>query len=96
MVERKCTNCKTWNQDVDYCINCNAVISLKEEERIETEIKIEIERNKPKDKIDLFVEKYKNHPNLIVRGIFYIFYSVYLVFAGIGALLAWMTVLSQA
>jgi hypothetical protein len=96
MIERKCRKCGTWNKDEDYCNNCGAVISLKEEERIETEIKIQEEKNKPKDKIDLFVEKYKNHNNIIVKGIFYIFYSIYLVFAAIGAFLAWLTLLSQA
>lgn len=69
---------------------------MREEERLETEIKKEIERNKPKDKFDLLVEKYKHHDNLILRGIFYIFYSIYLVFAAIGGFLAWLVLMSQA
>lgn len=96
MLQIKCRKCKTWNDGGDYCKNCNAVISMREEERLETEIKKEIERNKPKDKIDLFIEKYKNHNNIILRGIFYLFYSIYLVFAAIGGFLAWLTLISQA
>ncbi len=69
---------------------------MREEERLETEIKKEIERNKPKDKFDLLVEKYKHHDNLFLRGIFYIFYSIYLVFAAIGGFLAWLVLMSQA
>lgn len=69
---------------------------MQEEERLEIEIKKEIERNKPKDKFQLFIKKYKHHNNLILRGIFYIFYSVYMVFVGIGMFLAWMTLISQA
>ena len=84
MLQIKCRKCKTWNDGGDYCSNCGAVISMEEEERIEIEIKKEIERNKPKDKFELLVEKYKHHDNLILRGIFYIFYSIYLVFAAIG------------
>lgn len=96
MIQRRCKKCGTWNGDVHYCTNCGAVISTEEEERLEHKKKKEIEANKPKDKIDLFVEKYKNHQNPIVKGIFYIFYSVYIVFAAIGAVLAWMMALTQA
>jgi len=96
VLQIKCRSCKTWNDGGDYCVKCNAVISMREEERIETEIKKEIERNKPKDKFELFIEKYKSHPNIVLRGIFYIFYSVYMVFLAIGAALAWMTLLAQA
>lgn len=96
MLQIKCRKCKTWNDGGDYCKKCNAVISMEEEERLDIEVKKEIERNKPKDKIELFIEKYKNHNNLILRGIFYIFYSVYLLFTAIGMFLAWLTLMSQA
>lgn len=96
MLQIKCRKCKTWNSGGDYCSNCGSVISMEEEERIETEIKKEIERQKPEDKWKLWVKKYKNHKNLIMRGVFYLFYSVYLIFAGIGMFLAWLTLLSQA
>jgi hypothetical protein len=43
MVEIKCEPCHTWNTYADYCKNCNAVISMEEEARIETEIQAEIE-----------------------------------------------------
>ena len=94
MLQIKCRSCQTWNNDRDYCINCNSVISIQEEERIENAKKKEIERNKPKDKIDLFVEKYKNHSNIFIKGTFYMFYSVYLIFAGIGAFFAWLTLMA--
>ena len=96
MLQIKCKSCKTWNVDVDYCINCNAVISMEEEARLEDEVIAEAIRNKPKSKLDLVIEKYKNHPNIIVKGIFYIFYSVYFIVMSIGAFLAWLTLMSQA
>ena len=96
MIQRKCSNCGTWNGDVDYCIKCNSVVSLEEEDRIRTAKFIEEQKNRPKDKLDLLIEKYKNHNNIIVKGIFYIFYSIYIVFAGIGAFMAWLTLMSQA
>jgi hypothetical protein len=96
MVEIKCKSCNTWNTDADYCKNCNAVISMEEEARLETEIYEESIKNKPKSKFDLFIEKWKAHPNFILKIFFYIFYSVYLVLAGIGAFMAWLTLMSQA
>lgn len=88
-IQRRCKNCNTWNDEIDFCTNCGSIISIKESEKIEAKEKAIIEANKPKDKIDLFVEKYKNHKFLPIRFIFYIFYSVWLVFMGIGSFLAW-------
>ncbi len=96
MIQRKCSNCGTWNGNVDYCIKCNSVISLEEEDRIRTEQFEEEQKNHPKGKIDLLIEKYKNYDNIFVKGTFYIFYSVYLVFFVICAFLAWLTLMSQA
>jgi len=96
MVEIKCKSCNTWNIDADYCSNCNAVISMEEEAKLEAEIEAEKIRNKPKSKFDIFVENWKNHPNLIFKGIYYILYSIYFIFASIGAFLAWLTLMSQA
>lgn len=96
MVEIKCRSCNTWNKDVDYCVNCNAVISMEEEAKIEAEIEAEKIRNIPKSKFDVFVEKWKNHPNILLKAVFYVFYSVYFIFTGIGAVLAWLTLMSQA
>lgn len=96
MVEIKCRQCNTWNTDKDYCSNCNAVISMEEEAKIEAENQAAIIRNKPKSKFDIFVENWKNHPNLFLKAIYYILYSVYFVFASVGAFLAWLTLMSQA
>ena len=96
MVEIKCKQCNTWNTDSHYCKNCNAVISMEEEVRLETEKQAELIRNKPKTKTDVFLEKWKNHPNLILKAIYYILYSIYFIFASIGGFLAWLTLMSQA
>ncbi len=96
MVEIKCKQCNTWNADSHYCENCNAVISMEEEARLESEKQAELIRNKPKTKTDLFLEKWKNHPNFILKAIYYILYSIYFIFASIGALFAWLTLMTQA
>ncbi len=88
-IERKCPNCGTWNTDVDHCTNCNTLINLALiEEKVWEERKEEEEKNK--DKIDLFIEKYKKHPNILLRAMFYSVYSVWLIVMGIGSFLAYL------
>jgi|GEM_PF-1668319 len=96
MVEIKCKSCNTWNIDADYCSNCNVVISMEEEAKLEAKIEAKKNKNKPKSKFDVFIENWKNHPNLILKGVFYILYSIYFIFASVGAFLAWLTLMSQA
>jgi hypothetical protein len=96
MLQIKCRKCNTWNNGGNYCEKCGAVISMEEEERLAQKIKKEELAKSPKDKFTLFIDKYKHHPNFVLRGIFYIFYSVYLIFAAIGGFLAWLTLMSQA
>jgi len=96
MLQIKCSKCKTWNNGGDYCTKCGTVISMQEQERLEDEIKKEKEYNKPKDKWQIFISKYKHHHNLILRSIFYMFYSVYLLFSLIGLVLAWIILIVQA
>lgn len=69
---------------------------MEEEARLATEIQNERIRNTPKSKTDVFIEKWKNHPNLILKAIYYIAYSIYFIFASIGAMIAWLTLMSQA
>ncbi len=95
MIQIKCRKCNSWNNGGDYCKNCNAVISMREQERLETKAKQDAEDAKPDDKLDIIIKKYRHHKYFIVRAIFYVFYSIYLIFAAIGAFLAWLLVMSQ-
>jgi methionyl-tRNA synthetase len=87
MLQIKCRTCNSWNDGGDYCKNCGAVISMEEEERLSLKQKKEQLEKEPKDKFTLFVEKYKHHHNIVIRNVFYIFYSVYMIFTAIGAFL---------
>jgi len=90
-IERKCSNCGQWNGAEDYCKKCNSPISIKVIEAIETVEKKRIEAKKPEDKFDIWLNKVRHHRFFLIRFIFYIFYSVWIVFMGIGSFVAWLT-----
>ncbi len=90
-IERKCSKCGQWNKSLDICQNCHAPISIEAIEKIENQVKQEKELKKEDDKFDLLMEKLKQHPNILVRGVFYIFYSVGLAFMAIGSFFAFLT-----
>lgn len=96
MVERKCLQCGTWNTDEKYCKKCGNPIEHEEIVRLEEKAKRIAELNKPKDKYELFVEKCKNHNNFIVRIGYHIMHTIGVVFAAIGAFMAWLIAMANA
>jgi hypothetical protein len=96
MIERKCLQCQTWNNAEKYCKNCNAPLDpkviLAEEEK---QKKIEL-ANTPPTAFQLFAKKCKHHRLFIVRILYHFFYSIGLIFAAIGAALAWLVAMVNA
>ncbi len=95
MIERKCLNCGTWNKAEKFCVNCQNAIDPAEILKIEDERKRIEEANKPKDQFDILMERMREHRYFLVRIIYKTIYSVGLVFAAIGAFLAWIVALSN-
>lgn len=95
MIERKCLNCGIWNKDEDFCGNCGLPISPKEIDRVETNRKIEEEKNKPLDGWDLLMEKMKNHQSGFVRFLYKVMNSIGIVFAAIGGFFAWLIAMAN-
>ena len=89
-VERKCGNCQTWNIDRDYCSQCGVIISAELKGRIEHEKKEEAIRNAPKEKFEIFLEKWKGSSNILLKGLYYICYSIAFIFFSIAGLFAYM------
>lgn len=88
-IQRKCNTCNTWNLDVDFCVSCNTPISIKAIEKIEFKKKKSLTNSKPKDKFDLIFEKLKYHRFFPVRWFYHILNSIFMLFMGIGALIAY-------
>jgi hypothetical protein len=80
-IERKCATCGRWNKgEIEYCSFCNAPISPEKIIASRALEREEVESQKPLDKIDVYLKKLKEHPNFIVRILFRIIYSTWVVF----------------
>ncbi len=89
----KCPNCGIYNDDVDYCISCGALLSYEKRRALEAinEEKEREERKKLQSEQSLLqFEKYKNHKSPIVRALAKITKTIWLVFIAIGIGLAWI------
>ena len=94
----KCPNCGVFNTNREYCKNCNTLIShqkkreLKEQEIKQQQIEEVIyEMENPN-----LAERLKKHPNIFLRILGWILYSVVAVVSAIGAGLAWFIAMVAA
>lgn len=73
----KCPKCKTWNENSDYCSNCNELLNatLKREKEIEAEK--EAYRNRPKDAVDLYLERLKDSEKPLDKVIHFFLQSIW-------------------
>ena len=92
-VYRKCPNCSHVNLNSDYCSECNTLINIKLRRKIEQEErqqkKVKEASEKP-NAVTQFFEKVLVHPNLVVRILARIFYSVWAAVIMIGTFLAFV------
>ncbi len=80
-IERKCSNCGQWNVgNQELCQFCGAPISPQKIIETREEKRVKEEKEKPLDKIDIYLKRLKGHPNLFVRILFQIVYSTWVVF----------------
>jgi|AntDeeMinimDraft_5_1070356.scaffolds.fasta_scaffold16157_3 ribosomal protein L37E len=92
----KCSECGTVNYNNEYCSNCNALLDIALKRRIESENKIqqkiEQERSKEPNKVEVFLKNGLEHSNVIIRFFFKAGYDVWLFFAVIiGGIIAAVT-----
>lgn len=87
--ERKCPNCSEWNKDVDYCTNCNEVLSpqIIEEEREKVR---EERRYREPNAFDKFIHRWKNSRFLMLRVLYQILYTIGVIFFAIASFFAWL------
>ncbi|TDW48785.1 hypothetical protein EV144_103302 [Flavobacterium sp. 270] len=89
----KCLECNTVNVNSDYCSNCGAIINVVLKRKLETEKKIQkkVEENKTKEpnKIEVFLRKASEHPNAFIRLSSQAIFAVWLFMAMVvGGLIA--------
>lgn len=90
MIERKCLKCNTWNGEEQFCTNCGAAVAPEQILKEEDQKKIEEELAKPKDWLDILIERARGSKYLLVRVGFYMLYSVAFIVAAIGSFFAYL------
>ena len=87
-----CQKCKTANHNSDYCYHCGEIINVVlirelEREKYKRE-KEQEQKEKLPTKTQKLIEKLKNHPNVIVKSIFYVIHSMGMVVFVLAAFIA--------
>ena len=90
MIERKCPSCGTWNGGDDFCKSCGEALSYKEIRKKEVKKLKKEEAEKPPTKLDIWIEKGKNHKYFAVRAMFWVLFSIWFTFMGIGSFFTWL------
>ena len=88
--ERLCPSCKTWNLDQDFCTKCKTLLSP---EIIEVKREEEREHRRlttPPSSMDIFLDKWKNNRFWVLRILYKIVYTVFVIFVGIASFFAYL------
>ncbi|WP_028870730.1 hypothetical protein [Psychroserpens burtonensis] len=89
----KCPNCGIYNTNVDYCTNCNTLLSskLRRELQFAAQEKVRKEkRNLEEEKAVSWIERFSKHRFLIVRVLAKTVRSIWLAFVAVGVFIAWL------
>lgn len=89
-IERKCSSCKQWNKDEDYCAHCGALLSPEILEKQREQLREERRKSIPPSKLDLFLERWENSRFLALRIIYKILYYTSVAFIAIASFFAWL------
>lgn len=94
----KCSNCGTFNEDLEYCEHCNALISNQKKRALrEEEVKNqEIQEFIYKIENPGLAKRWMRHPNFLLKIVGWLMYSVISVVSLIGAGLAWIVAMAAA
>lgn len=98
----KCQNCGTLNLNRDYCEKCGAIINItlkralqREQDKKKKEEKKQQEEKKP-NKAELFFQKFRNHPNAVIRAMANGLYSLWWLVMIIGGIFAYIATIIAA
>lgn len=89
-MKRKCLKCGTWNENNDYCISCNALISPELIRKIEEEKRIDAFNNRQKSGLDKAIERLKESNNIFAIILHFILKSVWTLLMLIVSFIVWL------
>ena len=89
-VERKCPKCGEWNNNEEYCTQCGQLLNP-----VKIRIQEDVEQKKafsakPPDKLDIFLQKFKHSRFFLFRWLYYVLYSIWLVFGVVVSFILYM------
>ncbi|MES2628504.1 MAG: hypothetical protein V4616_05995 [Bacteroidota bacterium] len=87
---RKCPNCGTWNTDTDHCESCDHLLNYQVKLVQEQEQREQDWREREKDKMDLYLARFRNSRYWPVKVVYYILYSVWFLLFTIVSFLAFV------
>jgi hypothetical protein len=76
MKEQKCSQCKTWNTNEKRCTNCDAPLVSEEVNKDYKKLIDKEDALKPATKAEILFGKMKESPNIMVRGLYYVLFSI--------------------
>ncbi len=90
---QKCPKCGTWNLNKNNCASCGQLLNHEMKRQEEAQVKAEEIANRAPDKIDLFLDQMKHSPWWLVKGLYYLGFSIYTIFVAIASffmmMIAW-------
>jgi hypothetical protein len=82
----KCPKCQTWNEDRDYCLECNTLLNYKIQRALEIEQKRIAEANRPKGALDLFLDRIKISEKPMEKALYYALQSLWFLLLAFASL----------
>jgi ribosomal protein L37E len=78
----KCSNCGTWNENVDYCTACNHPVSREAILKARDVVREEKTKEIPVPKLDKWIGNWKNSSNPILKYTYFLYdlYGNYIVY----------------
>ena len=78
-IQRRCPSCGAWNGDEDNCTHCGQVLNPKLIRDKQDAAREERRKKERPSQLDEFVESWKNSRWLLLRGLYWVAYSVWFV-----------------
>jgi hypothetical protein len=74
---KKCPKCDIWNEDLSHCSNCNELLDYWKIRELEVTKKEKTFKDRPLSDSELFFKNMKYSRFLMVKAVYYIFYSIW-------------------
>lgn len=87
---KKCPKCNAWSENSDHCTNCGELLDYWKIREKEVAQKEKEQAEKPLSDFDNFILSIKNSKFILIRIIYYIFYSVWVAMVAIVSFFMYM------